>query len=156
LDIEARRPRHGGRGRSKKLDAAIARATLAVLVRAGPSGFSIEAVAREVGCSKSSIYRRYPTRESLILQAAIDLLGPSDPPPSDTGLLDWLVQNRVNQLAQPAFVLAATMLMDEAARGTDLGTRYRPRSSTRCERRERGSPSARSLPGSCGPMRTSI
>lgn len=113
-----------GRGRSKKLDAAIAAATLKVLVQRGISGFSIEGVAREVGCSKTSIYRRYGTRENLILEAAIYLLTPGDPPIGAHGMLAWLIESRITQLSHPAYVAAAAMLMDEATRGTELGKRY--------------------------------
>lgn len=113
-----------GRGRSKKLDAGIARATLKVLVQRGTSEFSMERVAREAGCSKSSIYRRYGTKENLILEAATYLLTPGDPPIGAHGILAWLINSRVEQLSHPAYVIAAGMLMDEAARGTELGRRY--------------------------------
>jgi AcrR family transcriptional regulator len=113
-----------GRGRSRKLDAGIARAALKVLVQRGTSGFSMERVAREAGCSKSSIYRRHGTRENLILEATVYLLTPGDPPIGAHGILAWLIESRVEQLSHPAYVVAAAMLMDEAARGTELGKRY--------------------------------
>jgi AcrR family transcriptional regulator len=113
-----------GRGRSRKLDAEIARAALDILVKCGTSGFSIERVAREVGCSKSSIYRRHRTKQDLILEATIYLLTPGNPPIGAHGMLAWLIESRVGQLRQPAYLVAAAMLMDEAARGTELGRRY--------------------------------
>ncbi len=112
------------RGPSKKLDAAIAEATLRLLGRAGPGGVSIEAVAREVGCSRSSIYRRHSSKESLILEATVDRLGPRDAGARTGRLLESVIRNRLASLREPAFVLAWTVLMDETVRGTDLGRRY--------------------------------
>ncbi|HEX7491973.1 MAG TPA: TetR/AcrR family transcriptional regulator [Candidatus Limnocylindrales bacterium] len=116
--------RHRGRGRSKRLDVGIAQAALKVLVQRGTAGFSVVQVAREVGCSKSSIYRRHGTRENLILDAANCLLNPGSPPIGVSGTLGWLIDSRVEQLSNPAYVVASAMLIDEAARGTELGLRY--------------------------------
>jgi AcrR family transcriptional regulator len=112
------------RGPSKKLDAAIAETTLRLLGSVGPGGVSIDAVAREVGCSRSSIYRRYTSKESLILAATIDRFGPRDSGAQDGRLLESVIRSRAASLRDPAFVLAWTVLMDETIRGTDLGRRY--------------------------------
>jgi AcrR family transcriptional regulator len=112
------------RGPSKKLDSAIAEATLRLLGRLGPGGVSIDAVAREVGCSRSSIYRRHSSKESLILGATLDRFGPRDSGASDGRLLESVIRSRAASLRDPAFVLAWTVLMDETIRGTDLGRRY--------------------------------
>jgi AcrR family transcriptional regulator len=112
------------RGPSRKLDAAIAEATLRLLGSAGPGGVSIDAVAREVGCSRSSIYRRYPSKESLILAATVERFGPRDSGAQDGRQLESVIRNRAASLREPAFVLAWTVLMDETIRGTDLGKRY--------------------------------
>jgi AcrR family transcriptional regulator len=112
------------RGPSRKLDTAIAEATLRLLGSAGPGGISIDAVAREVGCSRSSIYRRYPSKESLILAATIERFGPRDSGAHDGRQLESVIRNRAASLREPAFVLAWTVLMDETIRGTDLGRRY--------------------------------
>ncbi|PTL79307.1 TetR/AcrR family transcriptional regulator [Vitiosangium sp. GDMCC 1.1324] len=76
----ARRP---GRPRDERLDAAILDAALAELSEAGYSGFSLEAVAARAGVSKPAIYRRWPTRQHLIIDTIARTLG-SDPAP-DTG-----------------------------------------------------------------------
>jgi AcrR family transcriptional regulator len=112
------------RGPSKKLDTAIAEATLRLLGRLGPGGVSIDAVAREVGCSRSSIYRRHSSKESLILGATLDRFGPRDSGVRNGRLLESVIRSRAVSLRDPAFVLAWTVLMDETIRGTDLGRRY--------------------------------
>ena len=112
------------RGPSKRLDAAIAEATLRLLGRAGPGGVTFDAVAREVGCSRSSIYRRHSSRESLILGATRDRFGPRDSGAQAGRLLQSVIRSRAASLRDPAFVLAWTVLMDETIRGTDLGERY--------------------------------
>lgn len=112
------------RGRSRKLDAAIAEATLRLLGRFGPAGVSIEAVAREAGCSRSSIYRRHSSREGLILEATLVRFGPGQSRAVDGGSLEAVVETRAASFQESAFVLALTVLMDERIRGTELGGRY--------------------------------
>jgi AcrR family transcriptional regulator len=112
------------RGRSKKLDAAIAEATLRLLGHAGPGGVSIDAVAREVGCSRASIYRRYASKEGMILGATRERLGPRVSGTKGGRLLESVIRSRAASLREPAMVLAWTVLMDETVRGTDLGRRY--------------------------------
>jgi AcrR family transcriptional regulator len=111
------------RGRSKRLDAAIGAATLRLLASAGPAGVSIDSVAREVGCSRSSLYRRHASKESLILEVALRQFE-SPAVPNDSSLLDWVASSRAASFSEPASVLAITWLMEEAVRGTELGRRY--------------------------------
>lgn len=122
--MEPRGPRRNGRGRSAKLDAAIAEATLRLLSRVGPAGLAIEGVARDVGCSKSSIYRRYGSKEGLILAASLSLLAGRAAVPVGGRQLEALTKDRAHSFRESAFVLAVLALMDEAIRGTDLGGRY--------------------------------
>lgn len=121
---EANAGRTRRRGRSKKLDAAIAEATLRLLSQFGPAGVSIDAVARGVGCSRSSIYRRHSSKESLILEATVNQFGPHEFGAQGGRLLELVIRNRAASLRESAFVLALTMLMDEKLRGTELGKRY--------------------------------
>ena len=74
------------RRRGKALEAAILAATLAELAECGYAGLTMERVAERARASKASVYRRWPGRIELVLdavyQAAPDL---ADPP--DTGTL---------------------------------------------------------------------
>lgn len=81
---EARKP---GRPRRKEADGAILDATLLELVKHGYSGLSMDRVASRAGVSKATIYRRWPSREEMILDAWRRLdAGHQDNPP-DTGTL---------------------------------------------------------------------
>ena len=74
-----------GRPRSEKADEAILGSTILLLGEHGVRGLSIEAVAAAAGVGKTTIYRRWATKEDLVL-AALARLRPPGPPP-DTGSL---------------------------------------------------------------------
>jgi AcrR family transcriptional regulator len=89
---EPRNPKNAaGRPRSPVVDQAIMRGALELFIEHGVAGASIERVAKRAGVAKTSIYRRWPTREALLAQAievfrnttgfTIDLLDRT--PPSD-------------------------------------------------------------------------
>jgi AcrR family transcriptional regulator len=80
--VEARRP---GRPRDARADEAIIEATLHLLGQGGIAGVSIEAVASTAGVGKATIYRRWPSKEALVLHAM--LIGTEQPPTPDTGSL---------------------------------------------------------------------
>src|ERR1700712_3166346 len=61
------RPR--GRPRSPQADQAIFVATRRLLDVAGYHGLTVEGVAAEAGVAKTTIYRRYPTKALLVLDA---------------------------------------------------------------------------------------
>jgi AcrR family transcriptional regulator len=59
-----------GRPRSERADRAILEATLDLLAReSGVAGVSMEAVAARAGVGKTTIYRRWPSKEALIVDA---------------------------------------------------------------------------------------
>ncbi|MGH2742407.1 MAG: helix-turn-helix domain-containing protein, partial [Thermoleophilaceae bacterium] len=72
-----------GRPRDPQIDIAVLDATVAVLRRSGYGGLTFEAVAREAGTTKPAIYRRWPSRERLVLAALGRRLGAARAP--DTG-----------------------------------------------------------------------
>ncbi|MEO3823396.1 TetR/AcrR family transcriptional regulator [Actinomadura sp. B10D3] len=62
--------RQAGRPRSERADKAIVEATLDLLAEeSGVAGVSIEAVAARAGVGKTTIYRRWPSKEALIVHA---------------------------------------------------------------------------------------
>lgn len=66
-----------GRPRSERAEKAIIEATLDLLVEeAGVAGVSIEAVAARAGVGKTTIYRRWPNKEALIVDAMAALKTP--------------------------------------------------------------------------------
>ncbi|HTE66295.1 MAG TPA: TetR/AcrR family transcriptional regulator [Candidatus Binatia bacterium] len=82
LDPTASGPRVG-RPRDRQIDAAVLDATLAVLDASGYSRLTLEEVARQAGTTKPAIYRRWPTRQHLVLAALGLRLGDTRAP--DTG-----------------------------------------------------------------------
>ena len=72
-----------GRPRNPGIDAAVLRATLAALRESGYGRLTLEDVARRAGTTKPAIYRRWPSRQRLVLAALGRRLGEVRAP--DTG-----------------------------------------------------------------------
>ena len=66
-------PRQLGRPRDPRLDAAIVDATLRLLVEGGYAALTMEAVAALAGVGKATLYRRYPGKEQLVVDAVATL-----------------------------------------------------------------------------------
>ena len=81
-DDVSRGPRLG-RPRDPLIDAAVLEATLAVLGESGYGRLTLDEVARRGGTTKPAIYRRWPTRQQLVLAALGMRLGSARAP--DTG-----------------------------------------------------------------------
>jgi AcrR family transcriptional regulator len=67
------RTRAPGRPRDERVDQAIVETTLAVLAEVGPTALSVEEVASRAGVSKATIYRRFPTKDDLVVAALASL-----------------------------------------------------------------------------------
>src|SRR5438132_14252115 len=80
----ARKPRLGGR--SARVRQAVLNAAFAELGEKGYDGFNMEAVARRSGVHKTTVYRRWPTRDALVVDA-LDSRGDRHSPISVTGSL---------------------------------------------------------------------
>ena len=79
----ARQPARTGRPRDAQIDAAALDATATLLEESGYASLSVEEVARRAGTTKPAIYRRWPSRQDLVLAALARRLEDIDPP--DTG-----------------------------------------------------------------------
>jgi AcrR family transcriptional regulator len=73
-------------GRSSRVRSAAIRATLAELAENGYAGLSLERIARRADVNKTSLYRRWGTREQLVLEAMLERAGQHVSVP-DTGSL---------------------------------------------------------------------
>jgi AcrR family transcriptional regulator len=62
-------PCHRGRPRDGRIDLEITSAALAALADHGFDRFTVEDVAHRAGVAKTTVYRRFPTRDDLILGA---------------------------------------------------------------------------------------
>jgi AcrR family transcriptional regulator len=78
-------PRGRGRPRSEEAHRAILAAVVELLSEHGLGGLTMEAVAARAGVGKTTIYRRWDTKNELVLEA-MEQLRPPGPPP-DTGSL---------------------------------------------------------------------
>jgi AcrR family transcriptional regulator len=58
-----------GRPRSTEVDRAIIDAVLEEVIEEGIDGMSIEQVAARAGVAKATVYRRWPNKEALLLEA---------------------------------------------------------------------------------------
>jgi AcrR family transcriptional regulator len=76
-----------GRPRSEKARKAIMDAAAELLLARGLSAVSMDAVAERAGVSKATIYRWWPTKESLALDALYTEWAAVQPGPRDTGTL---------------------------------------------------------------------
>src|SRR5260221_12588060 len=79
--VKARRaPPRRGRPRSEQADRAIIDAALSVFAESGTEGLCIEKVAARAGVGKATIYRRWPGKEDLLLDAIRALQAPLPEP----------------------------------------------------------------------------
>jgi AcrR family transcriptional regulator len=90
-------------GRTARVRAAVIAATLAELAEAGYAALSLDSVARRSGVHRATLYRRWGTREDLVLEAMLERAEERISVP-DTGSL----REDLLQLAHTAAANAAT------------------------------------------------
>ena len=73
-------------GRSARVQESVLKSVFELLGEKGPSDFSIADVAARAGVHETSIYRRWPSRETLIIEACRNFAEDVMPIP-DTGAL---------------------------------------------------------------------
>jgi len=108
---------------------AIRRAALTLFIDQGVEGMSIEAVAAKAGVGKASIYRRWQSKEELVIDAVIEVF--ADPPIPHTGhVRDDLVQSTRDLQALMSSSPTGDVfprMAAEVARRTPLGRLYAAR-----------------------------
>ncbi len=122
----AARPRRPGRPRSEQADRAIIDATLAVFAEHGVEGLCIEKVAAKAGVGKATIYRRWPGKEDLLLDALATLKSPL-PEPRGESVRDDLVnlmETMAADYADPRRAREFALLLGEGAKFPRLMARY--------------------------------
>src|SRR3984957_19430878 len=73
-------------------------AALELLSESGVGGFSVDEVARRSGVAKTTIYRHWPTREALVVDACSRLTAPQTIP--DTGSLEGDLTSILSYIAE--------------------------------------------------------
>jgi len=120
----------GGRPRSQEADQAILTATVELLADRGLSAMSIEEVAARAGVGKTTIYRRWPSKGLLALDAFVTSFREAQPP-NDTGTLrgDLLAALHawVHAVTQTPMGRMLTSLIAEAQHDPELRGAWRER-----------------------------
>lgn len=118
------RPR--GRPRDARADGAILDAALQAFVDDGYEGMSIESVAARAGVGKTTIYRRWPSKQDLIIAATDSLFEDLSVP--DTGDvrsdLASVVRHAHRFLTRTRAGEVLPRMIAEVAAGTSLGQTY--------------------------------
>lgn len=122
-DERAKRGRH----RDPEAQAAILEATRGLLLEVGYQGLTIESVARRAGVGKSTIYRWWPTKGALVLEATADHLAIGVVPDTGDTREDLLTATRqlIDTFSDP---LASTVIFAVIAHLEDdpsLGATFR-------------------------------
>ncbi len=115
-------PKSPGRGR--KLRAAVLNATLAELAESGYASLTVDNVARRAGVHKTSLYRHWPDRQSLVLDALTANVAESMPIP-DTGklandLTDY-ARSLISWLTSPIGQAVVATTISDAVRTPEIG-----------------------------------
>jgi AcrR family transcriptional regulator len=119
-------PRRPGRPRSEQADQAILSAALDLFAECGPDALCIEQVAAKAGVGKATIYRRWPGKEDMLLDA-LALLRTELPEPQGrsvradlTALLNAICREAADRRRARLFAL----LQGEGTRYPRLMARY--------------------------------
>jgi AcrR family transcriptional regulator len=119
----SRRP---GRPRSEQADQAIIDAALSLFAESGPEGLCIEQVAAKAGVGKATIYRRWPGKEDLLLDAIAALKVPLPEPAGRSAREDLvtLLGAMCQETADPRRARQFALLLGEGAKYPRLMARY--------------------------------
>jgi AcrR family transcriptional regulator len=119
-----------GRPRSEKARHAILDAAAELLLRRGLGAVSMDAVAERAGVSKATIYRWWPSKEMLALDALLDWAA-ATAPPRDTGALRGdvlaLLRPWVREIRRQPFGPVIAAFLSEAQSDPEFADAYRTR-----------------------------
>ncbi|MCW3014100.1 MAG: TetR family transcriptional regulator [Solirubrobacterales bacterium] len=120
-----------GRPRSEKARQAILEATSELLLEHGLSSISMDAVAERAGASKATIYRWWPSKELLALDAVFSEWETGTPDRPDTGSLAGdllaLIDPWVHRLAEKPYGRVIAALIARAQSDPQFAQAYRAR-----------------------------
>jgi AcrR family transcriptional regulator len=85
-----------GRPRSARADRAIAEAAIELVGEVGYADLTMAGVAERAGVSTATLYRRFSSKEDLVIGALTTLVPPG--PPVDTGSLEADLRERLDRL----------------------------------------------------------
>jgi AcrR family transcriptional regulator len=108
-------PKRRPGGRSARVRAAAVAATLTELAEVGYSALSLESVARRAGVHKTTLYRRWGTREELVLESMLARAGEHISVPDTGSLREDLLELASTAAANAASPEVAAMARAVAA-----------------------------------------
>jgi AcrR family transcriptional regulator len=115
-----------GRPRDETVDARIFEAVLHLIEEVGVRSVTIDAIAREAGVSKATIYRRWASKDDVIVDAIASLVTPVLLP--ETGDIREVLIAAMKRLQALLSSTAAgavfPWLIGEIASGSEVGRRY--------------------------------
>ncbi|MFL6074226.1 MAG: TetR/AcrR family transcriptional regulator [Mycobacteriales bacterium] len=126
MEITSRSP---GRPRSERARRAILDAAYAQLAAHGFADLSIEGIAAAAGVSKQTIYRWWPSKAEVVLEAMLDRAGVLVPP-VDTGVLEDDLRAFLETTfaaAEPTLIRVLTGLMAQATLDPAFGRVFNER-----------------------------
>jgi AcrR family transcriptional regulator len=107
------RPSRGGRPRDPSRDGVIRAAILRLLADVGYGALTMDAVASEAGVGKATIYRRWRTKQDLVVDTISDLNREKATPP-DTGSLEGdlrlMLRSLVSMITGPTGAATLSLL----------------------------------------------
>lgn len=144
----------GGRPRDPGNDAQILDAALDLLIERGADGASIEAIARRAGVAKVTVYRRWQSKQDLLVAALEHARNPNADADADAAAdsIDAVVESTAELLSRPQFrALMARVIgasVDHPKLVHTYATRYlRPRLDALTEVAQRAIDDGRFPPG---------
>ena len=118
--------RKPGRPRDASVDAAIIQAALEMVDEVGLSAVSMDGVAARAGVGKATIYRRWDSREDLLIDAVAGLVASVEVPETDdirADLVTLLARMRTF-MSEMRGGSIFPWLIGEVAAGTEVGKHY--------------------------------
>jgi AcrR family transcriptional regulator len=115
-----------GRPRDESIDDDIVRSLFELVDEVGLKGVTIEAIAERAGVSKATIYRRWSSKEELIVDAVAGLVGGVVSPEGDTirEVLLHTITRLKTYMSQSTAGSVLPWMIGEVALGSDIGHRY--------------------------------
>jgi AcrR family transcriptional regulator len=117
-------------GRGPKVRAAVLAATLSELTETGYAAMTIENVAQRAGVHKTTVYRRWQSRERLVADAVTELAGTRVPFPDSDDIsadLRALARSLVRFLASPVGRAVTAVMLSDAGRIPEVADAQRRR-----------------------------
>ena len=126
-------------GRGPKVRAAVLAATLSELTETGYAAMTIENVAQRAGVHKTTVYRRWQSREQLVADAVTELAGTRVPFPDSDYIgadLRALARSLVRFLASPVGHAVTAVMLSDAGRIPEIADAQRSRFEARYRQAE--------------------